>query len=60
MCDGDRLDDNAVSDEHLRLIFTRCHPALAPEAQIALSLRSLCGLTTDDCARLPGSMLAAN
>jgi RNA polymerase sigma-70 factor, ECF subfamily len=49
--DGDRLSDNAVADERLRLIFTCCHPALAPEAQIALCLRTLCGLTTDEIAR---------
>jgi RNA polymerase sigma-70 factor (ECF subfamily) len=48
--DGEHPDDNAVPDERLRLIFTCCHPALAPEAQIALSLRTLCGLTTDEIA----------
>jgi RNA polymerase sigma-70 factor, ECF subfamily len=61
MRDGDRLDDNAVPDERLRLIFTCCHPALAPEAQIALSLRTLCGLTTDEIARaflVPSSTIA--
>src|SRR5574340_314299 len=42
---------DAVPDERLRLIFTCCHPALAPEAQIALSLRTLCGLTTEEIAR---------
>ena len=40
-----------VADERLRLIFTCCHPALAPEAQVALSLRTLCGLTTEEIAR---------
>jgi len=49
--DSEDLDDSAVPDERLRLIFTCCHPALAPEAQIALSLRSLCGLTTEEIAR---------
>jgi RNA polymerase sigma-70 factor (ECF subfamily) len=44
-------DDDAIHDERLRLIFTCCHPALAPEAQIALSLRTLCGLTTEEIAR---------
>ena len=44
-------DDEAVPDERLRLIFTCCHPALAPEAQVALTLRTLCGLTTDEIAR---------
>jgi RNA polymerase sigma-70 factor, ECF subfamily len=48
--DDDRPGENAVPDERLRLIFTCCHPALAPEAQIALSLRTLCGLTTDEIA----------
>ena len=46
-------DDNAGSfpDERLRLIFTCCHPAINREAQIALSLRTLCGLTTEEIAR---------
>ena len=44
-------DDEDVPDERLRLIFTCCHPALAPEAQVALTLRTLCGLTTDEIAR---------
>ncbi|MBI1813592.1 MAG: RNA polymerase sigma factor [Deltaproteobacteria bacterium] len=43
--------DSAIPDERLRLIFTCCHPALAPEAQVALSLRTLCGLSTDEIAR---------
>jgi RNA polymerase sigma-70 factor, ECF subfamily len=43
--------DSAVPDERLRLIFTCCHPALAPEAQVALSLRTLCGLSTEEIAR---------
>jgi RNA polymerase sigma-70 factor (ECF subfamily) len=47
---ADRLD-NAIPDERLRLIFTCCHPALAPEAQVALALRTLCGLSTDEIAR---------
>lgn len=38
-------------DDYLRLIFTCCHPALAPEAQIALTLHTLCGLSTDEIAR---------
>jgi RNA polymerase sigma-70 factor, ECF subfamily len=49
--ENDRLDDNSVADERLRLIFTCCHPALPAEAQIALSLRTLCGLTTEEIAR---------
>jgi len=40
-----------IADERLRLIFTCCHPALAPEAQVALTLRTLCGLDTDEIAR---------
>jgi RNA polymerase sigma-70 factor (ECF subfamily) len=47
-----REDDlAAVPDDRLRLIFTCCHPALAPEAQIALTLRTLGGLTTEEIAR---------
>src|SRR5689334_18317040 len=37
-----------IPDDRLRLIFTCCHPALAPEAQVALTLRTLCGLETDE------------
>jgi RNA polymerase sigma-70 factor, ECF subfamily len=44
-------DPTAIPDDRLRLIFTCCHPALAPEAQIALTLRTLCGLETDEIAR---------
>lgn len=40
-----------IADDRLRLIFTCCHPALAPEAQVALTLRTLCGLETDEIAR---------
>ncbi len=40
-----------IQDERLRLIFTCCHPALAPETQVALTLRTLCGLETDEIAR---------
>jgi RNA polymerase sigma-70 factor (ECF subfamily) len=43
--------DTQPADERLRLIFTCCHPSLAPEVQVALSLRTLCGLTTDEIAR---------
>lgn len=45
------LTTAAVPDDRLRLIFTCCHPAIAPEAQVALTLRTLCGLTTDEIAR---------
>jgi RNA polymerase sigma-70 factor, ECF subfamily len=44
-------DTEGIPDERLRLIFTCCHPALAPEAQVALTLRTLCGLETDEIAR---------
>jgi RNA polymerase sigma-70 factor (ECF subfamily) len=46
-----RDDEASVPDERLRLIFTCCHPALAAEAQVALALRTLCGLTTEEIAR---------
>jgi RNA polymerase sigma-70 factor, ECF subfamily len=44
-------EEHDVRDDHLRLIFTCCHPALASEAQLALTLRLLGGLTTDEIAR---------
>ncbi|HEX5094357.1 MAG TPA: sigma-70 family RNA polymerase sigma factor, partial [Acidimicrobiia bacterium] len=44
-------DDSGVTDDRLRLIFTCCHPALGLEAQVALTLRTLAGLTTDEIAR---------
>lgn len=44
-------DSDEIPDERLRLIFTCCHPALASEAQVALTLRTLCGLDTDEIAR---------
>jgi RNA polymerase sigma-70 factor (ECF subfamily) len=44
-------DSPEIPDDQLRLIFTCCHPALAHEAQIALTLRTLCGLQTDEIAR---------
>jgi RNA polymerase sigma-70 factor (ECF subfamily) len=43
-------DKESVEDDRLRLIFTCCHPALAPDAQIALALREICGLTTEEIA----------
>ena len=43
-------DREGVEDDRLRLIFTCCHPALAPEAQVALTLREVCGLTTEAIA----------
>jgi RNA polymerase sigma-70 factor (ECF subfamily) len=54
-------DDETVEDDRLRLIFTCCHPALPPDAQIALTLREVCGLTTEEIARAfltPPSTLA--
>jgi RNA polymerase sigma-70 factor, ECF subfamily len=45
------LDGTDIEDDRLRLIFTCCHPALAFEAQVALTLRTLCGLETDEIAR---------
>jgi RNA polymerase sigma-70 factor, ECF subfamily len=44
-------DDQAVEDDQLRLIFTCCHPALPAEGQVALTLREVCGLTTEEIAR---------
>lgn len=43
--------DPSVEDDRLRLIFTCCHPALPPDAQIALTLREVCGLTTEEIGR---------
>jgi RNA polymerase sigma-70 factor (ECF subfamily) len=45
------LEIGEIRDDRLRLIFTCCHTALAPEAQVALTLRTLCGLETDEIAR---------
>ncbi|MEO8070994.1 MAG: RNA polymerase sigma factor [Acidobacteriota bacterium] len=44
-------DDESVEDDRLRLIFTCCHPALSSDAQVALTLREVCGLTTEEIAR---------
>ena len=50
--DGDdAVDDSGVEDDRLRLIFTCCHPALSRDAQVALTLRTLAGLTTPEIAR---------
>src|SRR5690349_205637 len=43
-------DEESVEDDRLRLIFTCCHPALASDAQVALTLREVCGLTTEEIA----------
>jgi RNA polymerase sigma-70 factor, ECF subfamily len=45
------LDDDPFPDDRLRLVFTCCHPALAPEAQVALTLKTLCGLEVEEIAR---------
>src|SRR4051812_15671776 len=44
-------DDEGIEDDRLRLVFTCCHPALAPDAQVALTLREVCGLTTEEIAQ---------
>jgi RNA polymerase sigma-70 factor, ECF subfamily len=44
-------DDELLGDDRLRLIFTCCHPALPPDAQVAMTLREVCGLTTEEVAR---------
>src|SRR5215510_4124487 len=44
-------ENEEIEDDRLRLIFTCCHPALPPEGQVALTLRELCGLTTEEIAR---------
>jgi RNA polymerase sigma-70 factor (ECF subfamily) len=48
--DGAMWDEEDVEDDRLRLIFTCCHPALQPDAQVALTLREVCGLTTEEIA----------
>jgi RNA polymerase sigma-70 factor (ECF subfamily) len=57
----DGTDWESVPDDTLRLLFTCCHPALADDAQVALALRTLCGLTTEEVARaflIPPATLA--
>jgi RNA polymerase sigma-70 factor (ECF subfamily) len=49
--DAGGSDEETVEDDRLRLIFTCCHPALPPDGQIALTLREVCGLTTEEIAR---------
>jgi RNA polymerase sigma-70 factor (ECF subfamily) len=49
--DAGTFDDETIEDDRLRLIFTCCHPALLPEARVALTLRELCGLTTEEIGR---------
>ena len=55
------LEPDEIEDDRLRLVFTCCHPALAPEARIALTLREVCGLATEEIARaflIPAPTLA--
>src|SRR5262245_24261111 len=49
--DAARWDDEGIEDDRLRLIFTCCHPTLPSAAQVALTLREVCGLTTEEIAR---------
>ena len=49
--DAEEWSDEHIEDDQLRLIFTCCHPSIAPEAQMALTLREICGLTTEAIAR---------
>ena len=48
--DAATFEDESIEDDRLRLIFTCCHPALPPEARVALTLREVCGLTTEEIA----------
>src|SRR5438876_5587734 len=49
--ESEPLDNDGIEDDRLRLIFICCHPALAPDAQVALTLREVCGLTTEEIAQ---------
>src|SRR5262245_27554302 len=49
--DSTESDPETLEDDRLRLVFTCCHPALQPDAQVALTLREVCGLTTEEIAR---------
>jgi RNA polymerase sigma-70 factor (ECF subfamily) len=49
--DASPLDAESIEDDRLRLVFTCCHPALSPDAQVALTLREVCGLTTEEIAQ---------
>ena len=49
--DAEAWNDESIKDDRLRLIFTCCHPALSPDAQVAMTLREVCGLTTEEVAR---------
>ena len=48
--DAEEWNEESVEDDRLRLIFTCCHPALSPEAQVAMTMREVCGLTTEEIA----------
>ena len=48
---NEAVEEEQIEDDRLRLIFTCCHPALPPEGQVALTLREVCGLTTEEIAR---------
>jgi RNA polymerase sigma-70 factor (ECF subfamily) len=48
--DAAAREEESVADDQLRLVFTCCHPALSPDAQVALTLREVCGLTTEEIA----------
>jgi RNA polymerase sigma-70 factor (ECF subfamily) len=50
-CGNEEIGNEEIEDDRLRLIFTCCHPALPPEGQVALTLREICGLTTEEIAR---------
>jgi RNA polymerase sigma-70 factor (ECF subfamily) len=49
--EANNIEDDSLEDDRLRLIFTCCHPSLAPEAHVALTLREVCGLTTEEIAK---------
>ena len=49
--DAEEWSEQSVADDRLRLIFTCCHPALSPDSQVAMTLREVCGLTTEEIAR---------
>lgn len=51
LADEEKPEPEEIEDDRLRLIFTCCHPALAPDAQVALTLREVCGLRTEEIAR---------
>jgi RNA polymerase sigma-70 factor, ECF subfamily len=51
IADESGADDEGIEDDRLRLVFTCCHPALSPDAQVALTLREVCGLTTEEIAQ---------